>query len=348
MTLPVEPPVHPMLAKLTASIPEGPGWRYEPKWDGFRALVWRDGDEVILRSRDDRPLERYFPELLEVTGATRADRWVADAEILVVRPEGLAFDALLQRIHPAESRVRRLAAEWPASLILFDLLARDDRDLRASPDDDRRTELEGLAPELDAPLPPDELALLRPGPAILVTPRTTDPALAARWFADEEGMGQDGVIARRGDQPYREGERAMVKVKHRRSVDCVVGGYRLAKVGDGVGSLLLGLYGSDGTLHYVGHTSSFKAAERRSLREQLAAYEGDGGFGQGRTPGGQSRWTGGRETAWVPLRPELVCEVSVDRMQGERFRHAATFERWRFDRDPRSCTFEQLLPGRPG
>lgn len=341
MTLPVQPPLRPMLAKSAERIPSGGGWRYQPKWDGIRTLVFRDDDEVRLLSRDDRPLGRYFPEVLAMVAATPVRRWVADGELLVVTPEGLAFDALLQRIHPAESRVRLLAGEWPATLVLFDVLAVDDHDLRGLADDDRREALELLADGLGAAVAPDALAELGPGPELLVTPHTSELATAERWFADDEGMGQDGVIARRGDLTYREGERVMVKVKHKRTIDCVVGGYRLHKQ-DGVGSLLLGLYDADGTLHYVGHTSSFKAAERRELLTRLEPHLGGGGFGQGRTPGGQSRWTGGREQAWVELRPELVCEVSFDRMQGERFRHAATFLRWRPDRDARSCTFEQL------
>lgn len=360
MSLPVEPPVAPMLAKLAEGIPAGEGWRYEPKWDGIRVLVFRDGGDVRLISRDDRPLGRYFPELVELVAEAREDRWVADGEIVLVRPEGLAFDLLLQRIHPAASRVRKLAVEWPATLVLFDALARGDRDLRSLSNDERRSGLESLAGPLGAGTAPDDLAELRPGPAILLTPQTDDLAVAERWFADEEGMGQDGIIARRAEERYREGERAMVKVKHRRSLDCVVAGYRVSKGGDGVGSLLLGLYRGE-ELHYVGHTSSFRAKERRELLEELGPYRDDadaaagddagpaerGGFGEAaRSPGGPSRWSRGRETAWVSLRPELVCEVSIDRMQGDRFRHAATFLRWRPDRAPRSCTFEQVIRGR--
>jgi ATP-dependent DNA ligase len=343
-----------MLAKLAEAIPAGEGWRYEPKWDGIRVLVFRDGEDVRLISRDDRPLGRYFPELVELVAGAPEPRWVADGEILVVRPDGLAFDLLLQRIHPAASRVRKLAAEWPATLVLFDALARGDRDLRGRSNDERRTELGSLADALGVGTAPDDLAQLRPGPAIVLTPQTDDLRVAERWFADEEGMGQDGVIARRAGERYREGERAMVKVKHRRSVDCVVAGYRLSKGGDGIGSLLLGLYlGED--LHYVGHTSSFRAAERRELLAKLRPLESEpvseagdrGGFGEAaRSPGGPSRWSRGRESAWVPLRPELVCEVSIDRMQGDRFRHASTFLRWRPERDPRSCTFDQVAGGR--
>jgi ATP-dependent DNA ligase len=337
----VVPPLGPMLAKVAADIPSGDDWRYEPKWDGFRAMAFRDGDDVRLMSRDDRPLARYFPEVVERCAALTDDRWVGDGEIIVVRPDGLDFDLLLQRIHPADSRVAKLAVEWPATLVLFDLLARGDRDLRALDTDARRQELEAFARDARIPVAPDELARLGPGPEILLTPRTQAIDIAHRWYADEEGIGQDGVIARLANTAYREGERVMVKVKHRRSIDCVVAGYRVAKAGDGVGSLLLGLYG-DGVLHYVGHTSSFKARERRELLAMLAPFEGDGGFGSGRAPGGQSRWSGGRDTAWVSLRPELVCEVSFERMQSHRFRHSARFLRWRDDREPASCTFAQL------
>ncbi|MEA2555942.1 MAG: hypothetical protein QOI60_1273 [Actinomycetota bacterium] len=342
---PVVPPVPPMLAKLEDGLPDGDGWRFEPKWDGFRAIVFRDGETVQVQSRDTRSLDRYFPEVVEGVSALPEGSWVIDGELLIVTPEGLAFDALLQRIHPAASRVRTLADRTPATLIAFDILARGTDDLRSAPDDARRDELEAWARDMGVAVAPERLSELPPGPGILVTPRTRDRATALRWYADEEGMGQDGLIARCGDVTYRQGERAMIKVKHRRTVDCVVGGYRTAKDGEGVGSLLLGLYRGD-VLHYVGHTSSFRAAQRRELAERLLPFHGEGGFGEGRSPGGISRWSSGRSTEWVPLRPELVCEVSVDRLQGERFRHAATFQRWRDDRDPASCTFEQVSRSR--
>ena len=332
-----------MLAKAADLIPEGDGWRYEPKWDGIRAISFRDGDELVLRSREDRPLERYFPELVALLSAPARDGWVLDGEILVVRPTGLAFDELLQRIHPAESRVKRLAAEWPASYVIFDALAAGGRDLRKRTTDERRAELESLAAELEIAEVPDVLSRIQPGPWWGTTPRTSDLELARRWYEDEEGMGQDGLVARRAEDEYGEGRRTMVKIKHRRTVDCVVAGYRVAKSGDGVGSLLLGLYRED-HLAYVGHTSSFRAGERRTLLAELAPLQGSGGFGEGRSPGGQSRWSAGKDTTWVGLRPERVCEVSFDRMQGERFRHAATFVRWRPDRSPLTCTFDQLLP----
>lgn len=342
MASPVRPPVAPMLAKLQEQIPEGPGWRYEPKWDGIRTLVFRDAAETLMISREDRPLGRYFPEILALLEAAPAEPFVGDGELVIVRPQGLAFDELLQRIHPAASRVRMLAEQWPATLVLFDVLARGERDLRRLTTLERRRELETLVRGLGGNAEARTVRDLRPGPEIVLTPHTEDFGLARSWFADEEGIGQDGIVAKREDLTYREGERAMVKVKHHRTADCVVGGYRLANSGDGVGSLLLGLFDGQGTLHYVGHTSSFRAAERRALLETLGPLEGGESFEGGRSPGGPSRWTGGRDLSWVTLRPELVCEVRFDRMQGERFRHAATFLRWRKDREPRSCTFAQL------
>ncbi|MEP7059618.1 MAG: ATP-dependent DNA ligase [Actinomycetota bacterium] len=334
-----------MLARLEDTVPEGEEWRFEPKWDGFRALVFRDGDEIAVQSRDTRPLERYFPEVVSAVASLPPGSWVVDGEVLIMGSDGLDFGALLQRIHPAASRIQMLAEKTPATLVVFDILAAGSKDLRGSDDDARREELERWAASIGVGAAPEELDHLAPGPEILLTPRTKDRDTAMRWYADEVGIGQDGLIARRGDLLYREGERAMVKIKHRRTVDCVVGGYRLAKDGEGVASLLLGLYGGD-VLHYVGHTSSFRAPQRRELLERLAPLEGEGGFGRGRSPGGLSRWTAGRSTEWTPLRPELVCEVSIDRMQGERFRHAATFQRWRDDRDPATCTFDQLSSGR--
>ncbi|MEA2521105.1 MAG: hypothetical protein QOI81_751 [Actinomycetota bacterium] len=342
---PVVPPVKPMLAKVEELVPDGAEWRYEPKWDGFRALVFREGDQVELMSRDGRALDRYLPEVVEAVTSLPKGSWVLDGEVLIVTADGLDFGALLQRIHPAESRVRTLAASTPATLVVFDILAVGSKDLRPFDEDTRRGELEAWAAATGVRTAPERLAELGPGPEVLVTPRTRDRRVAMRWYADEEGMGQDGLIARLASSGYREGERVMVKIKHRRSIDCVLGGYRLAKDGKGVASLLLGLYDGD-VLHYVGHTSSFRAAQRRELLERLDPLKGDGGFGEGRSPGGISRWTSGRSTEWVALRPELVCEVSIDRMQGERFRHAATFQRWRDDRVPRSCTFEQLSLGR--
>jgi ATP-dependent DNA ligase len=337
----------PMLAKTAEDIPSGPGWTYEPKWDGFRTIVDLRGEEPRLASRDDRPLGRYFPEIVALL-AERAGgiRFLADGELLMVRPGRMDFDELQLRLHPAESRVRRLAREIPTTLLLFDLLEDADGSLVSLTLAERRERLAALARDLGASVAPDALEAIPQGPALLVAPWTDDVSVAKRWFTDDVGIGQDGIVAKRADQPYLPGARGWVKVKHRRTADCVVGGYRVAKNDDGVGSLLLGLYDDTGILHYVGHTSSFRAAERRAIRTELGPLEGGVSFGQGRSPGGRSRWSGGRETEWVPLTPAVVCEVRFDRLQSGRFRHAATFVRWRPDRDPRSCTFEQLATDR--
>jgi ATP-dependent DNA ligase len=266
-----------------------------------------------------------------------------DGEILMIADGVMDFETLQLRLHPAASRVNKLAGEIPATLILFDLLEVDGERLLERPLSERRIRLADLGARLKIAEAADRLDDLPPSPALLLAPWTEDIATAERWFADDAGLGQDGVVAKRPDQPYLPGERGWVKVKHRRSADCVVGGYRVAK--DGVGSLLLGLYEGD-ALHYVGHTSSFRAAERREIRRALAPLEGGVSFEDGRAPGGPSRWSAGRDTEWVPVEPVVVCEVSFDRLQGGRFRHAATFMRWRPDRDPRSCTFDQLSPGR--
>jgi ATP-dependent DNA ligase len=335
-----------MLAKLETEIPRGPGWTYEPKWDGFRAIVTAgdaDPERIRFVSRDDRPMMRFFPEIVTLLADRPVGPYVADGEIMLVRPGRLAFEELQLRLHPAESRVRKLAAEIPTTLILFDLLEEDGEDLRGLPLTSRRERLEALGKRLDAPRAPERLEELPVGPELRLTPFTDDVAVAERWFADEAGLGQDGIVAKRADQAYLPGQRGWVKVKHRRTADCVVGGYRVAKNDDGIGSLLLGLYDGERNLHYVGHTSSFRAAERQRIREQLAPLEKSGAsFGGGREPGGPSRWSGAKDMSWVELRPELVCEVSFDRMQMGRFRHAATFVRWRDDRDPASCTFDQL------
>jgi ATP-dependent DNA ligase len=334
-----------MLARSAEEIPDGEGWRYEPKWDGFRCIVERgDGGagEVGIASRDARPLGRYFPELVELLEASPAETYLFDAEIVLVARGRMEFDTLQQRLHPAASRVRTLAAATPATLVAFDLLEVGGRDLRPLEFDERRSQLEALVTRLGGSPPPAGPEGLREGPELFLTPQTADPQIAQVWFADEAVFGQDGIVAKRADQRYLEGERAMVKVKHHRTLDCVVGGYRVEKNGNGVASLLLGLYDAAGVLHYVGHTSSFPAAQRRAMREELAPLEGGASFGQGRAPGGPSRWSGGRETEWVPLDPVLVCEVRIDRMQGDRFRHASRLLRWRDDRDPHSCTFDQL------
>ena len=329
------PPVAPMLARLARELPPAGTVVYEPKWDGFRCIVFRHGDEVELGSRNEKPLTRYFPEVVESVRARLSERCVVDGEIVIAGARGLDFDALLQRIHPADSRVRRLAAETPASFVAFDLLALDDDDLRPPPLSERRSALEAALAGVDAP--------------VHLTPVTTDRALALDWFDRFEGAGLDGVVAKPVDLPYREGERAMVKVKHERTADCVVGGFRWHKSGGVVGSLLLGLYDDAGVLHHAGVAASFTMERRRELVDELAPYrhgaESDHPWhrlDEGRKPGTPSRWNAGRDLSFEPLRPELVCEVAYDHLQGDRFRHATTFRRWRPDRDPASCTYAQL------
>lgn len=323
-----------MLAKLTPDIPADGGWIYEPKWDGFRCLVYYDGANApYLQSRDSRPLGRYFPELESGLAAALPGPCVLDGEVVIMGPHGLEFETLQLRLHPAESRVRKLAAETPAAFVAFDILQAGDDDLREAPFANRRERLTALL--ATAPRP------------VYVTPATTDIATAHDWFERFEGAGIDGVIAKPAEGRYLPGVRAMAKIKHLRTVDCVVAGFRWnrGQEGTSVGSLLLGLYDDAGTLHFTGHTSSFKAAEKQALVEFLAPYrtdDDDAGFGHGRTPGGQSRWTQGKDQSWERLRPELVCEVTFDYLQGQRFRHAATFRRWRTDKPPRACTYDQL------
>lgn len=351
MTLPFQPPVTPMLAKLQHEIPRGEGWRYEPKWDGFRALVFREGDGVHIQSRDGRGLERFFPELVPALAEAFPPGCVVDGEIILAGPEGLAFEGLQLRLHPAESRIRKLSAEIPASFVAFDLLAHDDADLRSAPFDERRARLESLVRTEASEHLPVGLTV------VLLTPRTDDPAVAEDWFDRFERVGLDGVVAKRADQRYVPGKREMVKVKHRRTADCVVVGYRLSKTGNGIGSLLLGVYDGAGRMHFIGHTSAFKAAERREILELVrplettmeaaleAALGGLEGVDPARMAGGPSRWSRGREAEFVPLEPVLVVEVTYDYLQGDRFRHAAGFVRWRTDKEPRECTFEQLRAG---
>ncbi|MGH2463224.1 MAG: ATP-dependent DNA ligase [Candidatus Limnocylindria bacterium] len=346
MGFPIAPPIEPMLAKPQPEIPIGPAWRYEPKWDGFRALVYRDGPEVYIQSRDLKPLNRYFPELEEPLRSIgrAADRFVLDGEIVIATEGGLEFEALLLRIHPAASRVAMLAATSPASYVAFDLLADGDRDLREQPFGERRARL--------------ERRLAKPPPSVRLTPATADPETAQRWFAVFEGAGLDGVIAKQADQGYVAGKREMVKVKHQRTADCVVAGFRWHKRGPGtmVGSLLLGLYDSAGELQHVGVTSSFTEARRRELVDELAPLrrnalkghpwrswrEAEVEWEGRRMPGATSRWNRGKDLSWEPLRPERVCEVAYDHLQGDRFRHATTFIRWRPDRRPNSCRYDQL------
>lgn len=329
------PPVTPMLAKLQHEIPHQ-GWVYEPKWDGFRAIVFRDGNEVHVASRDQKPLERYFPELLEPLRASLPKKCVIDGEVIVTGSGKLDFGALLQRIHPAASRIQLLAEQTPASFVAFDIVAMGRSDLRARPLEERRARLvSALGEEIAMPK-------LRRGTEIRVTPQSDSAKQAQKWLETLERIGLDGIIAKARGTPYVEGERVMIKVKQRRTADCVVGGYRLSKTKDGVGSLLLGLYDDTGVLHFVGHTSSFKAAERRTILKDLRPLEGGKSFGRGRTPGGPSRWNAGRELDWMPLKPKLVCEVAYDKMQGDRFRHGATFVRWRDDKAPKECTIDQV------
>jgi ATP-dependent DNA ligase len=335
-----------MLAKLTEAIPTGEGWQYEPKWDGFRAVVFRDGDEVFIQSRDLKPLDRYFPELPPALKAALPDRCVLDGEVVIVGPHGLDFDSLLLRIHPAASRVNMLAAETPASFVAWDLLAFDDRDLRGVPLGERRQLL--------------ERALAGAEPPVHLTPATADPATAADWFNRFEGAGLDGVVAKRLSEPYMPGKRGWSKIKHARTADCVVAGFRWHKNGPGtmVGSLLLGIYDAAGHLNHVGITSSFTNEKRVALVEELAPlrvgaldghpwaewaeWEAAARAGGQRMPGAQSRWNRDRDLTWEPLRAERVCEVAYDHLQGDRFRHATTFVRWRSDKSPSDCRYDQL------
>ncbi|MFE9788793.1 ATP-dependent DNA ligase [Nocardia salmonicida] len=343
MDLPVMPPVRPMLAKSTPSLPRDPGLSYEPKWDGFRCIVFRDGDEIELGSRNDRPLTRYFPELAELLKAALPPRCVVDGEIVVVTDQGLDFDTLQQRLHPAASRVNKLAAETPASFVAFDLLALGDRDLTTEPFAQRRRELESL---LDA----------APG-RIHLTPITQDPDVAQDWFTRFEGAGFDGVMAKSDELTYLQDKRVMLKIKHERTADCVVAGYRMHKDGEGVGSLLLGLFDDEGHLHHVGVASSFTAARRRELLGELAPLRENAlddhpwrnwadavaqANADGKMPGGVSRWSGGKDLSWAPLRPELVAEVRYEHVQSGRFRHGGRLARFRADRTPESCTYAQL------
>lgn len=320
-----------MLAKLQKDIPVGDGWLYEPKWDGFRGIVFRDGDRIYVGSRNDRPLDRYFPELVEELMQALPERAVVDGEIIIAGSKGLDFDALQLRLHPAESRVRLLARQTPVSFIAFDLLALGE-DLRDRPLTERFAKLRSN---------------LKTSNRLFVTPQTEDAGDAATWFEKFEGAGLDGIVAKRSDQRYVEGERVMVKVKHSRTADCVVGGYRVAKSGEGVGSLLLGLFDESETLHFVGFTSSFKVAERKKLIDVLKPFLKEGSFSGGRMPYEPSRWNPKRDTEFVSLEPKLVCEVAFDHLQGDRFRHGTTFLRWRPDKDPSECTFEQFDPPRP-
>jgi ATP-dependent DNA ligase len=344
MTLPVRPPLEPMLAKLTRDLPPAGAVIFEPKWDGFRCIVFRDGDDLDLQSRNSKPLLRYFPELREPLCAQLPDRCVLDGELVIANENGLDFDALQLRQHPADSRVQKLAVEIPASFVAFDLLALGDESLLETPFGERRAQL--------------ALLLADATPPIYLTPATRDRDLAADWFRRFEGAGFDGVVAKPLDGDYRPGARTMLKVKHERTCDCVVAGYRLHKDGKGVGSLLLGLYDDEGVLHHVGVASSMAAGERGTVLELLQPYRehaldghpwrdwAEAASGEveasGRMPGGMNRWNANKDMSWEPVRIELVAEVAYEGLMNGRFRHNARFRRFRSDRDPDSCRYDQL------
>jgi ATP-dependent DNA ligase len=347
MNLPVNPPVLPMLANRVSELPPGEGWIFEPKWDGFRTLVFRDGDELFIQSRDEKPLDRYFPELVAALKAQLPERCVVDGEIVIASDGALDFEALQLRLHPAESRVKLLSGQIPASIVFFDILCEGDRDLCKAPFRERRAALETL--------------LGRATPPLHVTPATHDRATAADWFRRFEGAGLDGVIAKPETGTYEPNKRVMYKVKHERECDCVVAGFRWHKNGKGtaLGSLLLGLYNDEGNLEHVGVCASFTTAKRRELVAFVEPYrvnaleghpwrawaEAEATEEEGaahRRPGAVSRWSQGKDLSWEPLRPELVVQVTYDHMQGSRFRHTAQFRRWRTDKRPNDCTFAQL------
>jgi ATP-dependent DNA ligase len=340
--LPVNPPILPMLAKRIEELPQGDDWIFEPKWDGFRALVFRDQDDILIQSRDEKPLNRYFPELPDPLRATLPARCVLDGEIVIVKNDSLDFDALQLRLHPAASRVNFLSRQTPASCVFFDLLCVGDRNLCGEPFELRRRELEKLLASASSP--------------IHITPATRERNMASDWFRRFEGAGFDGVVAKDISGTYEPNKRVMLKIKHERDCDCVVAGFRWHKKGDRtlIGSLLLGLYDNDKHLQHVGVCASFSTAKRRELVDFLEPYRTDALVNHpwkhwaedevhtDRMPGGQSRWSQGKDLSWEPLRPELVVEVAYDHMQGNRFRHTAQFRRWRSDKKPADCTFEQL------
>ena len=345
MNLPVNPPVLPMLANRVGTLPPGEGWIFEPKWDGFRTLVFRDGDALLIQSRDEKPLDRYFPELVGPLKAQLPERCVLDGEIVIARDGSLDFESLQLRLHPAASRVKLLSGQIPASIVFFDILCEGDRNLCKAPFHERRAVLAALGRALTPPLH--------------VTPATDDRAVAEDWFRRFEGAGLDGVIAKAASGTYEPNKRVMLKVKHERECDCVVAGFRWHKNGAGtaLGSLLLGLYDDEGNLEHVGVCASFTAAKRKELVSFLAPYRENALDGHPwrawaeaqsedeamhRRPGAVSRWSQGKDLSWEPLRPELVVEVAYDHMQGSRFRHTAQFRRWRTDKRPADCTFAQL------
>jgi ATP-dependent DNA ligase len=343
MDLPLLPPVKPMLAKPATKLPTGDGMYYEPKWDGFRCIVFRDGDEVELGSRNERPMTRYFPEVVAAVRAALPERSIIDGEIVIPRGDRLDFEALLQRIHPAKSRVDLLAEQTPASFVAFDLLALGDEALLETPFAERQARLREVLSGVRG--------------QVHATSITQDVATAQRWFQEFEGAGLDGVVAKAADLPYGPDQRLMTKVKHVRTADCVVAGFRWHKSGPIVGSLLLGLYDEAGDLQFIGVAASFPMARRAELVEELAPYREHAlenhpwrdwanaqtnGNGEHRMPGATSRWNAGKDLSWVPLRPELVAEIKYDQLEGRRLRHTGQFLRWRPDRDPLSCTYDQL------
>jgi ATP-dependent DNA ligase len=338
---PLHPPIEPMLAKLADALPPEGDVLYEPKWDGFRALVFKRGREIFLQSRDLRPLDRYFPDLHDALRTRPPKSCVLDGEIVIATPHGLDFDALQLRLHPAASRVAKLAAATPASFVAFDVLAIGRNGVMERPQAERRTLLEELLADTEPPL--------------YLTPATRDRATALEWLERFEGAGLDGVIAKPAASAYQPGKRAMIKVKHARTADCVVAGFRTHKSGgDAIGSLLLGLYDEADVLQHVGVTSSFTMAKRRTLMAELAPLRrgamrnhpwrewAGAAAASSRMPGAHSRWSAGKDLSWEPLRPERVCEVKYDHLQGRRFRHAATFLRWRPDKPPEACRYDQL------
>jgi len=330
ITLPVRPPYPPMEAKSVDEIPRDSGWLYEPKWDGFRCLAFRNRDQVLLQSKAGQPLGRYFPEVIAALLALPQKQFVLDGELVIFAGQKLDFDALLQRIHPAESRIKRLAHETPAAYLVFDLLVDEKgKALIEQPLVKRRVRLQSFFNEVRT----DDVRL---------SPATRERTEAERWIKELAAAGLDGVVAKRLDCPYLGGERTgMVKIKRQRTADCVVGGFRYAQKGRKVGSLLLGLYNEKGLLDHVGFSASFAAEQRAELAKVLARYQGGSGF-SGNAPGGPSRWAQGRDTEWVALDPKLVCEVRYDHFSGRRFRHGTKFLRWRPEKDPRQCTFEQV------